>query len=76
MNVVVPSGGTTEAAVTISNPSEKGALLFSISQTVTATATIDFTGFVRTAGNDGDHVSARGFLTVQVDNFGDSDVNQ
>jgi len=76
MNVIVPSGGETEAAITISNPSEKAALLFSISQTVTATATIDFTGYVRTAGNNGDHVAARAYLTVQVDNFGDSDVNQ
>ena len=76
MNLIIPSGGTAEAAITISAASETAALLFSISQTVTATATIDFTGFVRTTGNDGDHVAARAYLTVQVDNFGDSDVNQ
>ena len=76
MNVVVPSGGTTEAAITISNPSEKAALLGSITTTVTATARIDFTGWVRNTGNDGERVSATAYLTVQVDNFGDSDVNQ
>ena len=76
MNVLVPSGGTTDAAITISNPSEKGALLGSLTTTVTATATIVFTGYVRTTGEAGDHVSATAYLTVQVDNFGDSDVNQ
>jgi hypothetical protein len=76
MNVVVPSGVTTDAAITISNPSEKAALLGSITSTVTATATIVFTGYLRTTGEDGDHVSATAQLTVQVDNFGDSDVNQ
>lgn len=76
MNVIVPSGGETEAAITISNPSEKAALLSSITTTVTATATIVFTGYVRTTGADGDHVTATAYLTVQVDNFGDSDVNQ
>jgi len=76
MNVVVPSGGEAVASITISNPSEKAALLGSISSTVTATARIDFTGWVRTAGNNGERVSATAYLTVQVDNFGDSDVNQ
>ena len=76
MNIVVPSGGTVDAAITISNPSEKAALLGSLTSTVTSTATITFTGYVRTTGNFGDGVSAAGNLTVQVDNFGDSDVNQ
>jgi len=76
MNVVIPSGGTTDAAITISNPSEKGALLGTITTTVTATAKIDFTGWVRTTGNDGDRVYATAYLTVQVDNFGDSNVNK
>ena len=75
MNIVVPSGGTTEGAITISNPSEKAALLFSLASTVTSTATITFTGYVRTTENFGDKVSATAYLTVQVDNFGDSDVN-
>ena len=76
MNVSIPSGGTAEAAITISNPSEKGALLGTITSTVTATARIDFTGWVRTTGNDGERCSATAYLTVQVDNFGDSDVNE
>ncbi len=76
MNVVVPSGGTASAAITISNPSEKGALLGTITTTVTATARIDFTGWVRTTGNNGERVTVTAYLTVQVDNFGDSDVNQ
>jgi hypothetical protein len=76
MNVVVPSGGTTLAAITISNPSEKAALLGTITSTVTATAKIDFSGYVRTSGNYGDRVYCTAYLTVQVDNFGDSDVNK
>jgi len=76
MNVVVPSGGTAEAGITISNPSEKAALLGTITSTITSTATITFDGYVRTAGNGGDAVHATAMLTVQVDNFGDSDVNQ
>jgi len=43
---------------------------------VTATARIDFTGWVRTTGNNGERVTVTAYLTVQVDNFGDSDVNQ
>ncbi len=71
MNVVVPSGVPTSAAITISNPSEKAALLSTLTGTVTATARIDFTGWVRATGNFGDRVSATAYLTVQVDNFGD-----
>ena len=76
MNVMIPSGGSATAAITISNPSEKAALLGAITTTVTATAKIDFTGWVRTTGNDGDRVYATAYLTVQVDNFGDSNVNK
>jgi len=76
MNLRVPSGGTAEGSITISNPSEKAALLGSLSTTATATATITFTGYNRINGaNNGDHVTAVGRLTVQVDNFGDADVN-
>jgi len=64
------------AAITISTPSEKGALYFTITNTITSTARIDFSGYVRTAGNYGDRVSATAYLTVQVDNFGDSNVNK
>ncbi len=76
MNVVVASGGTTDASITISNPSEKAVLLGTITSTVTATAKIDFSGYVRTSGNYGDRVNATAYLTVQVDNFGDSNVNK
>lgn len=77
MNLRIPSGGTAEGSITISNPSEKGALLGSLSSTATATATITFTGYNRINGaSNGDDVTAIGRLTVQVDNFGDSDVNQ
>jgi len=73
MNVMIPSGGTIDAAITISNPAEKAVLLGTITTTVTSTARIDFTGWVRTTGNDGERVSATAYLTVQVDNFGDAD---
>ena len=71
MNVIVPSGGTADASIAISNPSEKAALLFSLTTTSITTARIDFTGWVRTAGNNGDRVSAVAYLSVQVDNFAD-----
>ena len=71
MNLRIPSGGTTEGTIAISNPSEKAALLATITSTVTSTASIVFTGYVRTSGNFGDNVTSTGTLTVQVDNFGD-----
>ncbi len=74
MNLRVPSGGTAEGTITISNPSEKAALLGTLTSTATGTANITFTGYVRTSGNFGDYVTATGNLTVQVDNFGDADV--
>jgi hypothetical protein len=77
MNLRVPSGGTAEGTITISNPSEKAALLTTLTSTATSTATIKFTGYNRINGsNNGDRVDATGAITVQVDNFGDSDVNQ
>jgi hypothetical protein len=74
MNLIIPSGGTADAAITIDSPSEKAALLGTLTSTVTATATITFSGYVRTTGNFGDFIGTTGFLTVQVDNFGDSDL--
>lgn len=68
----VPSGGTTDVSIILSNSSEKGALLGSLGGTVTTTARITFTGFVQANGaNNGDPVKAIGSLTVQVGNFGD-----
>jgi hypothetical protein len=74
MNLVVPSGGTADAAIVISNPSEKAALLGTLTSTITATATITFSGYVRTTGNFGDFIGTTCYLTVQVDNFGDSNI--
>jgi len=70
----VASGGTTEISIILSNSSEKGALLGSMSGTVTTTARVTVRGFVQAnGGNNGDGVVAIGALTVQVGNFGDSD---
>ena len=74
MNLVIPSGGTADAAITLDSPSEKGALLGTLTSTVTATAVITFSGYVRTTGNFGDLIGTTAYLTVQVDNFGDSDL--
>jgi hypothetical protein len=74
---MVSSGGTTEVAIILTNSSEKGALLGSMTGTVTTTARIRVTGFVQAnGGNNGDAVVAVGALTVQVGNFGDSDTGQ
>ena len=76
LSLRIPSGGTGAGTITISSPSEKGAYIGAPS-TITSTATITFTGYNRINGsNNGDTVSAFGTLTVQVDNFGDEDVNQ
>lgn len=77
MNLRIPSGGTVEGTITISNPSEKAALLSTLTSTATSTATINFSGYNRINGSsNGDGVSAVARLMVQVDNFGDNDVNQ
>jgi hypothetical protein len=77
MNLRVPSGGTAEGTITISNPSEKAVLLATLASTATSTATIRFSGYNRINGStNGDDVQSTGYLTVQVDNFGDNDVNQ
>jgi hypothetical protein len=77
LNGLVASGGTTEISIILSNSSEKGALLGTLSGTVTTTARITVRGFVQANGaNNGEPVVGIGALTVQVGNFGDSDVNQ
>ena len=73
MNVIVPSGGTANAAIVISDLAEKAAL--PLSTAATAVAKIDFVGYVRSSGAWGDHVNASAFLTVQVANFGDTNTN-
>ena len=77
LNGIVASGGTTEVSIVLSNSSEKGPLLFTLGGTVTTTARITVRGFVQANGaNNGEGVVGIGALTVQVGNFGDSDVNQ
>jgi len=71
LNVVVPSGGTADGVIAISDLAEKSALPLNIA--VTSIASINFTGYVRATANFGDAVSAHGDLTVQVANFGDAD---
>ena len=73
MNLIVPSGGTAEGAITISNLADKAAL--PLSTAVTSVAAISFTGYLRSSGAWGDAVGASAQLTVQVANFGDSNTN-
>ncbi len=71
----VASGGSTTVSIILSNSSEKGALI-GMGGTVTTTARITVRGFVQANGaNNGEPVVGIGALTVQVGNFGDSDVN-
>ena len=73
LNVRVLSGTTSEATITLSDSGEKGSL--AISGTVTTIARIHFTGYNYINGsNNGDTVSADAALTVQVGDFGDTDV--
>jgi hypothetical protein len=71
----VTSGGTTQVSIILANSSDKGALI-GMGGTVTTTARITVRGFVQANGaNNGEPVVGVGALTVQVGNFGDSDVN-
>lgn len=75
LSLRIPSGGTTDGAIAISNPADKAAL--PLTTAATTTATIKFTGYNRINGsNNGDRVDATGYITVQVANFGDNNVNQ
>jgi len=74
LNVRVPSGGTAEASIALSNTQEKVALLSSLSGTSTTIARIHFVGYNYINGIDnGEQVWANAALTVQVGNFGDTD---
>jgi len=71
----IPSGGTVEGTIAISDLAEKAGL--PLSTATTTIATITFSGYNRINGsNNGDGVSGFGKLTVQVANFGDTNVNQ
>ena len=76
LNIRVPSGGTASGTISISNRSEKDALYGTLTSTLSTTARIHFTGYNRINDSGGDAVEADAALTVQVDNFGDSNVNQ
>jgi hypothetical protein len=69
----VPSGGTAEVTIAMSDLGAKASVPTNIA--VSTTARLTFTGFVHTnGGNNGDRVSARASLPIQVANFKDSDI--
>jgi len=73
ITAVVPSGGTADVAIALSNIGYKASLPLNIASSTTARITV--TGFVHTnGGNNGDQVTARASLPVQVANFKDSDL--
>jgi len=78
LNLRIPSGGSTEGTIILSNSVEKSALLGSMGGgTVSTIARIHFIGYNYIDGiRNGDSVWADAALTVQVGNFGDTDVNK
>ena len=69
----VPSGSTAEVTIAMSDLGAKASVPINIA--VSTTARLTFTGFVHTnGGNNGDRVSARASLPIQVANFKDSDI--
>lgn len=69
----VPSGGTAEAAIAMSDLGAKASV--PLNTAVSTTARIKFTGFVHTnGGNNGDTVTALASVPVVIANFKDSDV--
>ena len=77
LNLRIPSGGTAEGTIVLSNSVEKAALLGSMGgSTISTIARIHFTGYNYIDGiRNGDPVWADAALTVQVGNFGDTNVN-
>ena len=73
LTVWVPSGGTSEVSIALSDLAAKASL--STTTTSSTTARITVSGFVHTnGGNNGDGVSAHASLPVVVANFKDSEV--
>ncbi|MGE5176836.1 MAG: hypothetical protein ACM3JJ_10730 [Hyphomicrobiales bacterium] len=69
----VPSGGTAEASIAMSDLLAKASV--PTTTAVSTTARIKFTGFVHTnGGNNGDRVEAHASVPVVVANFKDADV--
>ena len=70
---VVNSGETAEFSIALTNIADKTALSSSIATSTTARITL--TGFNHiNGGNNGDGVTARASLPVQVANFNDADI--
>lgn len=70
---VVNSGETAEFSIALTNIADKAALSASIATSTTARITL--TGFNHiNGGNNGDGVTARASLPVQVANFNDADI--
>jgi hypothetical protein len=75
VSAIVPSGGTAEVSIALSDIGDKAALPVTIATSTTARITVS--GFVHTnGGNNGDGVTAHASLPVQVANFKDSDLDQ
>lgn len=76
LTVRVPSGGTTDATVALSNISQKAAIALANPGLATSDiARVTFTGYNRINGsNNGDQVHANASLTVEIANFKDADV--
>lgn len=76
LTVRVPSGGTTDASIALSNIAQKAAIALGNPGLATSdVARITFTGYNRINGsNNGDTVHANANLTVEVANFKDADV--
>ena len=73
LTVRVPSGGTTEASIGLSDIGAKASV--NPGTATSTTARIVFTGYNETYGvNNGEGVTANASLTVQVANFEDEDV--
>ena len=73
ITAIVPSGSTAEVTIAMSDLGAKASVPINIA--VSTTARLTFTGFVHTnGGNNGDTVTARASLPIQVANFKDSDI--
>jgi len=75
LTIRVPSGGTAEANIGLSDIGAKASV--NPGTATSTTARIVFTGYNETYGvNNGDKVTAYASLSVQVANFEDADVQQ
>jgi hypothetical protein len=77
LNLRISSGGTADGSIVLDNSVEKAALLGSMGgSTVSTVARVHFIGYNYIDGiRNGDSVWADAAVTVQVGNFGDTNVN-